>query len=235
MNSLSNEVSFHINQLNRVQVDFRLLQCLFYLFPAPFPLGSLLSFILHLFLHLYPIYRQLRVYADTCPLASSRILWGMVIRLKKSCSKVTFSLMRPGSQLQNIQCGGSSFPLYIFGFQSFLYVYGARPYYQSFLEGHFDHQDLYLICAQLIRGGIRPQTTSPFVSCSLSLEFEPFITIQSSSNYSCSRPRTKTQSYNHGPMTPHSPLKLRFFPFIRGGKFPLSEEVSFHINQLNRV
>ena len=69
MNSLSEEVSFHINQLNRVQVQFRLLQCLFYLFPSPFPLGSLLSFILHLFLHLYPTRGQLRVYADTCPIS----------------------------------------------------------------------------------------------------------------------------------------------------------------------
>ena len=69
MNSLSEEVSFHINQLNRVQVQFRLLQCLFYLFPAPFPLGSLLSFILHLFLYLYPTHEQLRVYANTCPIS----------------------------------------------------------------------------------------------------------------------------------------------------------------------
>ena len=69
MNSLSEEVSFHINQLNRVQVQFRLLQRLFYLFPAPFPLGSLLSFILHLFLHLYPTHGQLMVYANTCPIS----------------------------------------------------------------------------------------------------------------------------------------------------------------------
>ena len=69
MNSLSEEVSFHINQLNRVQVQFKLLQCLFYLFPAPLPLGSLLSFILHLFLHLYPTRGQLRVYTDTCPIS----------------------------------------------------------------------------------------------------------------------------------------------------------------------
>ena len=69
MNSLSEEVSFHINQLNRVQVQFRLLQCLFYLFPAPLPLGSLLSFILHLFLHLYPKHGQLRIYIDTYPIS----------------------------------------------------------------------------------------------------------------------------------------------------------------------
>ena len=76
MNSLSEEVSFHINQLNRVQVQFRLLQCLFYLFPAPLPLGSLLSFILHLFLHLYPTHEQLRVYADTCLISLLQKFWG---------------------------------------------------------------------------------------------------------------------------------------------------------------
>ena len=65
--------------------------------------------------------------------------------------------MRPGNQIQSIQCCGSRFPLDIFGFPSFLYVYGARPYHQSFLEGHFDHQDLYLICVWLIRGDIPPQ------------------------------------------------------------------------------
>ena len=69
MSSLSEEGSFHINQLNRVQVQFRLLQCLFYIFPTPFPLRSLLSFILHLFLHLYPTRGQLRVYVDTCPIS----------------------------------------------------------------------------------------------------------------------------------------------------------------------
>ena len=69
MNSLSEEVNFHINQLNRVQVQFRLLQCLFYLFPDPLPLGSLLLFILHFFFHLYPSRGQLRIYTDTCPIS----------------------------------------------------------------------------------------------------------------------------------------------------------------------
>ena len=198
MNSLSENVSFHINQLNRVQVRFKLLQCLFYLFPASlnFSLGSLLSFILHLFFHLYPTRKQLRIYADTYPIGLLQKSLGMVIKLKKYCSKVTSSLMQSGSQLQSIQCDSSSFPLYIFGFPSFLYIYDIRPDHWSFLKGHFDHQDLYLICAQLVRRGIPPWSTSPFVSCSLTLEFEPFITIRSSSNYSCSQPRPKTQLYN---------------------------------------
>ena len=66
-------------------------------------------------------------------------------------------------------------------------------------RSHFDHQDLHLICAQLVRGGIPSHNASPFVSCSLSLEFEPFITIRSSSSYSYSQPMPKTQLYNLGP------------------------------------
>ena len=69
MNSLFKEVSFHINQLNRVQVQFRLLQCLFYIFPGPLSLESPLSFILHLFLHLYLTRGHLRVYTNTCPIS----------------------------------------------------------------------------------------------------------------------------------------------------------------------
>ena len=199
MNSLSKEVSFHINQLNRVQVQFRLLQCLFYLFPNPLPLGSLLSFILHLFLHLYPTRGQLRVYADTCPISLLLKYLGDGYKAEKVLFRGHFLINAAKELAIKIQCGGSSFPLDIFGFPSFLYVYGVRPYHQRFLEGHFDHQDLYLICTQLIRGGIPPRTASPFVSCFLSLEFEPFIIIQSFSNYSYFRPRPKTQLYNLGP------------------------------------
>ena len=149
------------------------------------------------------------------PSASSRSFWKMVIRLKNYCLEVTFSLMRPRSQLQSIQCGGSSFPLDIFGFPSFLYIYGARPYHQSLLEGHFDHQDLHLIYIQLIRGDIPPRTTFPFVSCSFSPKFEPFITIRSSLDYSHSRPRLKALYTNLRPYPYNSPSKLQFFPLIR--------------------
>ena len=41
----------------------------FLYFSNPLPLGSLLSFILHLFLHLYLTRGQLMVYADTCPIS----------------------------------------------------------------------------------------------------------------------------------------------------------------------
>ena len=101
--------------------------------------------------------------------------------------------MQPESQLQGIQCGGNSFFLNIFGFPYFLYVYGACPYHQNFLEGYFDHYDLYLICVQFVRGDIPPRTTFPSGSCSLSPKFEPFITICLPSNYSRSRLRIKAQ------------------------------------------
>ena len=122
----------------------------FLYFSDPLPLGSLPSFILHPFLHLYPTRGQLMVYADICHISLLQKSLGVVVRLKKYCSEITSSLMRPESQLQSIQCGGSNFPLDIFRFPFFLYVYDAHPYHQSFLEGHFDHQDLYLICVQLI-------------------------------------------------------------------------------------
>ena len=124
--------------------------------------------------------------------------------------------MRQESQLQGIQCDDNSFPLDIFGFPSFLYVYGAYPYYQSFLEGHFDYQDLYLICVQLVRGDIPFWTTFLFVSCSLSSESEPFITIRSSSDCSHSWPRPKAQ-YMIWALNPTiAPQNSGFFPFIRG-------------------
>ena len=152
------------------------------------------------------------------PSASSRSFWGMVIRLNKYCSEVMSSLMQLGSQLQSIQCGGCNFLLDIFLFPSFLYVYDTRPYHQSFLKGHFDHQDLHLIYIQLIQGDIPYRTTFPFVSCSLSPESEPFIIIHSSSDYSYFRLRPKVLYKNLGPYLYNSPSKFRFFPLIRGEK-----------------
>ena len=101
--------------------------------------------------------------------------------------------MRLEKQLQCIQCGGSNFPLNIFGFPSFSYVHDAHPYHWSFLEGRPHCWNTYLSCSYHTRGDIPPQTTFPFVSCSLSPESEPFIIIRSFSDYSCSRPRPKTQ------------------------------------------
>ena len=98
-------------------------------------------------------------YADLYPINLPQKSLGVVVRLKKYCSEITFSLMQPESQLRSIQCDGSNFPLDIFEFPSFLYVYKARPYHWSFLEGHLDYQNTHLSCAQLIRGGIPPWTT----------------------------------------------------------------------------
>ena len=61
------------------------------------------------------------------------------------------------------------------------------------MEGHSDHWNTYLSCIYRIWWDIPPQTTFPFVSCSLNPEPEPFITIRSSSDHSHSRPRPKAQ------------------------------------------
>ena len=97
--------------------------------------------------------------------------------------------MRPGKQLQCIQCGDSSFPLDIFGFPSFSYVHDAHPYHWSFMKGHFDHWNIYLSCIYRIRGDIPPRATFPFISCSLNTESELFITIR----YSLDHPRSWTR------------------------------------------
>ena len=61
------------------------------------------------------------------------------------------------------------------------------------MEGHSDHWNTYLSCTYRIQGDIPPQTTFPFVSCSLYPEPEPFITIRSFSNHPRSQTRPKAQ------------------------------------------
>ena len=150
MNSLSEELSFHINQLNIVQVQFRLLQCLFYIFLSPLLLGSPLLFILHLFFHLYPTRGQLRVYADTCPISLLQKFLGNGYKAEKVLFRGHFLINAASELVTKHSMRWQQLSLDIFGFPSFLYVYGACPYHQSFLEGHFDHQDLHLIYIQLI-------------------------------------------------------------------------------------
>ena len=105
--------------------------------------------------------------------------------------------MRPEKQLQYIQCGSSSFSLDISKFPSSLYVYDARPYHWSFLESHLDCWNTDLSCIimskEIFLLIISFRTTLPFVFCSLNPRFESFITIRSSSDYSCSRPRPNAQ------------------------------------------
>ena len=86
-----------------------------------------------------------------------------------------------------------AFPQIFFGFPFFSYVHDARPYHWSFLEGRPNCWNTYLSCIYHTRGDIPPQTTFPFVSCSLSPKSEPFIIIRSFLDYSCSRPRPKAQ------------------------------------------
>ena len=68
-----------------------LIATLFFLyFFDPLPLGSLLSFILHLSLYLYPTRRQLMVSANTCPISLLQKSLGVVVRLKKVLFKDHF-------------------------------------------------------------------------------------------------------------------------------------------------
>ena len=61
-----------------------LIATLFFLyFFDPLPLGSLLSFILHLSLYLYPTRGQLMVSANTCPISLLQKSLGVVVRPKK--------------------------------------------------------------------------------------------------------------------------------------------------------
>ena len=62
----------------------------FLYFSDPLPLGSLLSFILHLSLHFYPIRGQLMVSANTCPISLLQKSLGVVVRLKKVLFKDHF-------------------------------------------------------------------------------------------------------------------------------------------------
>ena len=88
------EVSSNINQLNRLLIQFWLLQSFLSLFSDPFSLGSLLSFILCLFFHIYPTRGQLMAYADPCPISFLQKSLGVVVRLKEYCLEIIFSSAR---------------------------------------------------------------------------------------------------------------------------------------------
>ena len=62
----------------------------FLYFFDPLPLGSLLSFILHLSLYLYPTRGQLMVSANTCPISLLQKSLRVVVRLKKVLFKDHF-------------------------------------------------------------------------------------------------------------------------------------------------
>ena len=62
-------------------------------------------------------------------------------KAKNYCSGITSSLMQPESQLQSIQCGGSSFLLDIFQLPFVLYVHKAYPHQQNVLERRLRQQN----------------------------------------------------------------------------------------------
>ena len=66
--------------------------------------------------------------------------------------------MQLESQLQSIQCDGSSFSLDISQLPFFQYIHNVCPYWWNFLEGYFERQDIHLIYASFIRGDTPPQT-----------------------------------------------------------------------------
>ena len=75
MNSLSEEASIHVRggkcsyKSSEQSTSAIMIATVFFSFSDPLPLGSLFSFILHLFLHLYPTRGQLMAQADTCPIS----------------------------------------------------------------------------------------------------------------------------------------------------------------------
>ena len=145
------------------------------------------SFLVILILYL------LIIWAFTClPVPSdtlSDFLWVVVAKAIPFRSLLNINAAR--KVVQCTQCGGSSFLLDISEFPSSLYLYDARPYHWSFLEGHLDCWNTYLSCIYHVRGDIPPRTTLPFLFCSLNPGSELFITMCSSLDYSCSRLRPK--------------------------------------------
>ena len=71
---------------------------------------------------------------DPCPINTFLKSLGSSCKAENYCSNITSSLMRPESQLQSIQCGGSSFLLDISQFPFVLYVHDAHPYQQKFRQ-----------------------------------------------------------------------------------------------------
>ena len=106
--------------------------------------------------HLYPPCASRMVGVDTCLISTFLKSLGVAVRLKNTVQR---SLPHQ-SQLQSIQCGGSSFLLDISELPSFLYVHNSCPYQWNFLEDHYERQDIYLVRGSFIRGDTTPQTTS---------------------------------------------------------------------------
>ena len=63
----------------------------------------------------------------------------------------------PHKYCQKSSC--SAFNTVVTAFPSPQYIYDARPYHWSFLEGHLNYQDIYWSCSQFIRGDVPLWTT----------------------------------------------------------------------------
>ena len=97
-------------------------------------LGSSHCFIFSSFFHLQ--LPRVHQFASVDPYSISSFLKSLEssCKAKKYCSDITSSLIRPESQLQSIQCGGSSFLLDISQLPFVLYVHNAYSYQQNILK-----------------------------------------------------------------------------------------------------
>ena len=93
-------------------------------------------FILSLCLHLCPPRVGQIVGVDPCHINTFLKSLESSCRVENYCLGITSLLIRLESQLQSIQCGGSSFSLDISQPPSLLYVHNARSYQQNLLEHH---------------------------------------------------------------------------------------------------
>ena len=78
--------------------------------------------------HLYPPHADQIVGIDSCPISTFLKSLGSSYKAENYCSGITSSLMQPESQLQSIQCGGSSFPLNISQLSFVLFLPDTYPH-----------------------------------------------------------------------------------------------------------
>ena len=120
------------------------------LYFSSFPLESLLLFILHLFLHFYPTCRQLRVYIDTYPISLLQKSLGDGYKAEKVLFRGHFLINAVIELATEYSMRQQQISLRYSQFSFSLNIQEARPCHWSFLKGHFNHQELYLIYVQLI-------------------------------------------------------------------------------------
>ena len=94
-------------------------------------LGSSFYFILSFFFHLYPPCVDQIVGVDSYPISTFLKSLGSSCKAKNYYSSITFSLIRPKSQLQSIQYGGISFLLDIIWLPFVLCFQDVCPYQWS--------------------------------------------------------------------------------------------------------